>query len=62
VEKSLPFPAGNYGTFQLAPDGQKLAIVLEENGQFNIWIYDLTEKARTQLTFEGNMTCIIVTS
>ena len=53
-EEVLQFPAAEYGTFQVSPDGQRLAISIRESEQSNIWVYDLVEKSRTQLTFEGN--------
>jgi len=49
----LPFPVEYYGTFQLSPDGIKLAVQLFEGGTSNIWIYDLTSGNRSKLTLEG---------
>jgi eukaryotic-like serine/threonine-protein kinase len=42
------------GSFQIAPDGQKVAFALTDpqEGSQNIWIYDLVRNLRTRLTFE----------
>jgi len=49
----LQFPAKTYGTFQLSPDGQRLAIGVQ-NTKWDIWIFDLLRGSRSKLTIEGN--------
>jgi serine/threonine protein kinase len=47
------FPAEIYGTFQISPDGRKLAIQIFKNTKWNVWIYDLVRGSRIKLTLEG---------
>ncbi|MHC4581888.1 MAG: protein kinase domain-containing protein, partial [Planctomycetota bacterium] len=49
----LPMPAQIYGTFQLSPDGKRLAI-LQQELQSHVYIYDVARGTGIQLTLEGN--------
>ena len=51
--ESLALPAQTYGTFRLSPDGERLAIVVEEL-RSNVYIYDIATGMGTKLTPEGN--------
>ena len=51
--EQLQFPVETYGTFQLSPDGQRLAIQVQ-SAKWNIWIYNLVRGSRSKLTLEGN--------
>lgn len=42
------FPLG--GTFRLSPDGRTIALVLEERGAANVWLYDLQTHALRRFT------------
>jgi Tol biopolymer transport system component/predicted Ser/Thr protein kinase len=44
---------GSYWTPRLAPDGKRLALSVEQDGQRNLWIYDFTRKTLTRLTFDS---------
>jgi serine/threonine protein kinase len=52
TEQRIPAPAHNYVLPRLSPDGQRLAVGIEE-AEGQIWIYDLSRDAMTRLTFEG---------
>jgi serine/threonine-protein kinase len=54
AEEALPFPAADYGSFQISPDGRQLAIEIRDAEHFNIWIYGLLGGISTKLTLEGN--------
>ena len=41
-----------YGTFELSPDGNSLAIVIAD-AQQDIWIHDLARESLSRLTLEG---------
>ncbi|MSU48983.1 MAG: TIR domain-containing protein [Opitutus sp.] len=51
----LPMPVQRYGTFQLSPDGQRLAIVVA-GATDDIWIYETATGKPARFTFEGNNT------
>jgi Tol biopolymer transport system component len=49
--------SGNYyGTFQISPDGKRLAFVQpgQGTGERDIWVYDLQRDVMTRLTFGGS--------
>ncbi len=52
TEQHLAAPAHNYVIPRLSPDGQRLAVGIEE-ADAQVWIYDLSRDALTRLTFEG---------
>ena len=49
----LDMPAQNYGTPKVSPDGNKLAIVVNEL-RSNVYVYDIATGLGTKLTLEGN--------
>ena len=50
----LKLPPGDYSEPRLASDGRSMAFVAIENGEANIWVYDLKgESAARRLTFGG---------
>ncbi|MCI0698129.1 protein kinase [candidate division KSB1 bacterium] len=49
----LQFPAETDGTFQLSPDGKRLAIAIQ-NAKRDVWIFDLLRGSRSRLTIDGN--------
>lgn len=51
-ETALPFPPGLFGTYQLSPDGRRLAILNRVLGM-DVWIYDLQEGTRRRITTDG---------
>ncbi len=44
---------GNYANPALAPDGTKLAVGIDSNGEDDIWVVDLTRNTRSRLTFNS---------
>lgn len=49
----LPFPSANYGTFQLSPDGRRIAVeVFDVNA--HIFLLDLQQESTAKLTQAGN--------
>ena len=53
IETPLPLPAARYGSFQLSPDGTRLAAEVE-GATMDIWVYDLAHGTRVRLTQQGN--------
>ncbi|MEE8129033.1 MAG: hypothetical protein V3T48_02005, partial [Vicinamibacterales bacterium] len=51
-ELPLDQPARRFGTFEISPDGRKVAIDVFENGR-DTWILDLARGTWTRLTFNG---------
>jgi serine/threonine-protein kinase len=49
----LGFPPLPFGTFQLSPEGRRLAVVVNERHP-EVWIYDLERGTRDKLTLEGD--------
>ena len=43
--------AGLYGTPRLSPDGTRLALTVLRDGNLDVWVYDLTRRVATRLTF-----------
>ena len=42
-----------YGIPRLSPDGQRLAVEIEENVDSDIWVYDLNRGTRIRVTAQG---------
>ena len=53
VEQPLPAPAHNYTFPRISPDGKRVAAGIEE-GEGQIWLYDISRDALSRLTFEGS--------
>jgi eukaryotic-like serine/threonine-protein kinase len=53
VAEPLAAPARAYSDPRLSSDGRRLAVTVTDKSD-NVWIYDITTNALTQLTFEGN--------
>ena len=52
MEQPLPAPPHVYRYPRFSPEGQRVAISIEESGS-NIWVYDLARDTLTRLTFQG---------
>jgi Tol biopolymer transport system component len=55
-EQALPLPADIYNTFNLSPDGTKLAIQVGSGVQDQIYIYDSVRGSFSRSTLEGSNT------
>jgi Tol biopolymer transport system component len=53
LPQPLTMPSQIYGTPELSPDGERLAIVVQEL-QSNVYVYDIATGKGTRLTVEGN--------
>jgi Tol biopolymer transport system component len=55
TSKKAPLPAtpGAYHMPRLSPDGQRIAYVISEGANQDIWVFDLQRDARRKLTFGG---------
>ena len=53
VEQPLPAPPHAYRYPRFSPDGQRVAVTIEES-ENNIWLYDLARDTLTRLTFQGS--------
>ena len=51
-EEPIEMPAGEYFDPRLSPDGTRVALALEEEGNLDIWIWDLVRETRTRLTVD----------
>ena len=49
-------PVAGYMHPRLSPDGKQLAVAIEGDHTFDIWIYDIERNTLTRLTFEGDNT------
>ena len=57
-EESLGLDAQPHQTFQLSPDGDRIAVEIDGNaGNSDIHVYDLASRNRTQLTFSPEREC-----
>jgi len=52
VEQPLPAPPHNYTFPRISPDGKRIAAGIEE-GEGQIWLYDISRDVLSRLTFEG---------
>ena len=55
AEQPLAAPAHAYVNPRLSPDGQRVAVAIEDQ-ESQIWLYDLSRDTLTRLTFQGNRT------
>jgi Tol biopolymer transport system component len=54
IEQPLPAPPHAYRFPRFSPDGQRVAVTIEEPEE-NVWIYDLARDTLTRLTFQGSV-------
>jgi eukaryotic-like serine/threonine-protein kinase len=54
TEQPSTAPAHAYRGPRLSPDGQRIAVAIEEQ-EAQVWLYDLSRDTLTRLTFEGNV-------
>jgi Tol biopolymer transport system component/predicted Ser/Thr protein kinase len=48
----LPFTPAQYGTFQISPDGRRLAVLYKVLGM-DLWVFDLDKGLRTRMSTDG---------
>ena len=53
-EESLPLPARGYSQPRLSPDGRRVAVRVNDQGQQALWVYDVATGAGLRLTHEGD--------
>ncbi|MDA2924099.1 hypothetical protein MYX65_05480 [Acidobacteria bacterium AH-259-L09] len=53
-EQPLPVPPQPYYGPSLSPDGQRLAVTIDQGNKQDIWVYDIPRGGLTRLTFEGS--------
>jgi len=53
MEQALPAPSHAYRYPRFSPEGQRVAVTIEESGS-NIWVYDLARDTLTRFTFQGS--------
>ena len=53
AEQTLTAPAHAYWGLRLSPDGRRVAAVIQQESEIQIWLYDLSRETLTRLTFEG---------
>ena len=51
-EEPLGMPAGEYFDPRLSPDGSRVALAMENEGNLDVWVWDLVRETRTRLTFD----------
>lgn len=54
--EEIPLPPGEYLRPALSPDGQAIALRLDQEGSRDIWVYDLNRQTLGRRTFSGNAT------
>jgi Tol biopolymer transport system component len=54
LEQPLQAKAHTYRYPKLSPDGQSVAVTIEELEEANVWVYDLARDAPTKLTLQGS--------
>jgi len=54
MEQALPAPPHAYRYPRFSPDGQRVAVTIEES-ESNIWLYDLARDTLTRLTSQGSL-------
>jgi serine/threonine-protein kinase len=55
TEQALQLPPRPYRHPRLSPDGQRLALDIDEGNGSDVWLYDLFRGTLTRLTFDGGM-------
>jgi Tol biopolymer transport system component/DNA-binding winged helix-turn-helix (wHTH) protein len=56
AKESVGFEPAGYLTPRLSPDGKRIALVLDSDGQTDLWAYHLPQ-GKTRLTFDGERKC-----
>ena len=59
-QQPLPLRLQTYSGLRLSPDGQRVAVEVDEGNKQSIWVYDLSRGALSPLTFEGNKNMVPV--
>jgi len=54
MEQALPAPPHAYRYPRFSPEGQRVAVSIEESGS-DIWVYDLARDTSTRWTFQGSL-------
>ena len=54
-EEPLALPARQYSQPRLSPDGRRVAVRVNDQGQPALWVYDVASGAGLRLTHEGGM-------
>ncbi len=54
-ERTVSEENRKYGTARISPDGRQVAVTILEEGEWNVWIYDLEGDWFRRLTFEGKL-------
>ncbi|HUA62626.1 MAG TPA: protein kinase [Verrucomicrobiae bacterium] len=52
--EALPIKPGSYRSPSISPDGKRIALVVRQDEDTDIWIYDPQRDAMTRLTFGGS--------
>jgi serine/threonine-protein kinase len=58
----IALPSRSYDNLRLSPDGQRIAVGVEDNGRLDVWLYDIPRATWSRLTFSGNNSVPIWTS
>jgi DNA-binding winged helix-turn-helix (wHTH) protein len=56
-KESLGLKPDGFVTPRLSPDGKRVALMIESEGQAHLWTYDLTHRTMTRLTFDNQPRC-----
>jgi len=54
--QELPAPARSYGSPQISPDGQRVAVSISSTNTSDIWLYEIGHGTLTRLTFDEQST------
>ena len=54
-ERAVSEENRKYGRARISPDGRQVAVTILEEGEWNVWIYDLEGDWFRRLTFEGKL-------
>ncbi|MGH9408316.1 MAG: protein kinase domain-containing protein [Vicinamibacterales bacterium] len=53
--QAIPLPPGPYQTPRVSPDGRRIAFIVDDSRDADVWVYDIgTDRAPRRLTFGGN--------
>jgi len=53
TEQPFPLPPGGYEYPRLSPDGQRVALDIDEGNKSDVWVYEIPRGTLTRLTLDG---------
>jgi serine/threonine-protein kinase len=57
ARESLGLESAGYITPRISPDEKRIALIIDSDGQIDLWMYQVEDRKITRLTFDGDAKC-----